>query len=59
MLVLFLIKLKVSKSKVVHCPINPSHRIPASRLDKHLNVCRYTSKDIKPQARFFDKILHT
>jgi len=40
---------KVRNSMLVHCPINPSHRIPASRLDKHLNVCRYTSKDIRPQ----------
>lgn len=45
-----LIVYKVSTSKLVHCPINPSHRIPASSLDKHLNVCRYTSKDIRLQA---------
>lgn len=53
MFVFSLIKLKASSSKLVHCPINPSHRIPVSRLDKHLNVCRYTSKDIRPQARYF------
>lgn len=52
MFIFSLIELKVRNSKLVHCPINPSHRIPASRLDKHLNVCRYTSKDIRPQARY-------
>ncbi|KAL9962394.1 hypothetical protein ACROYT_G031494 [Oculina patagonica] len=27
---------KVNSSRLVHCPINPSHRIPTSRLEKHL-----------------------
>ncbi|KAM7425004.1 hypothetical protein ABFA07_023508 [Porites harrisoni] len=40
---------EANKSKIVHCPVNPSHRISTSRFEKHLSVCQYTSKGLKPQ----------
>nr|XP_058940266.1 U11/U12 small nuclear ribonucleoprotein 48 kDa protein-like [Pocillopora verrucosa] len=40
---------KVNSSKLIHCPYDFSHRIPASRLNKHLSLCQYKTKDINPQ----------
>ena len=44
--------LKVNSSKLVYCPNDFSHRIPASRLHKHLSVCQYKAKGIKPQVQY-------
>lgn len=46
------LSLKANKSKIVHCPVNPSHRISTSRFEKHLSVCQYTSKGLKPQVKY-------